>query len=101
MIAEFEELDALQDEVRAARPATPSDIPLVVLSHGVPQAIPGLPEDVNRAYEAAWQQMQRELAAQSSRGRHVVVEGSGHNIHHDRPDEVVKAIREVVEAARG
>src|SRR5690606_9403536 len=100
-MAESEGLDASQDEVRAARPAAPSDMPLVVLSHGVPQAIPGLPEDVNAAYEAAWQQMQRELAARSARGRHVVVEGSGHNIHHDRPDAVVAAIREVVEAIRG
>lgn len=101
MIAEFEGLEASQDEVRATRPAAPGDMPLVMLSHGVPQAIPGLPDDVNAAYEVVWQQMQRELAARSLRGRHVVVEGSGHNIHHDRPDAVVAAIREVVEAARG
>lgn len=55
---------------------------------------------VNAAYEATWQSMQGELAALSSRGRHVVVEGSGHNIHHDRPDAVIAAIREVVEMAR-
>ena len=33
-------------------------------------------------------------------GRWHLVEGSGHMIHHDRPDAVVAAIREVVEAAR-
>ena len=33
-------------------------------------------------------------------GRWQLVEGSGHTIHHDRPDAVVAAIREVVEAAR-
>lgn len=101
MMAELEGLDTAQDEVRAARPATLSAMPLVVLSHGVPQTIPGMTDDVNAAYEAVWQEMQRELAAQSVRGRHVIVAGSGHNIHHDRPDAVVAAIQEVVEAVRG
>lgn len=98
MMAELEGLDASQDEVRAVRPAGLDDIPLVALSHGQPQSIPGMPDEVNQAYETAWQEMQGELAALSTRGRHQVVEGSGHAIHHDRPDVVVAAIREVVEA---
>lgn len=100
MMAEFEGLDASQDEVRAERDAGLGDMPLVILSHGAPQAIPGMPDEVNAAYEAAWQTMQAELVALSSRGRHVAVEGSGHNIHHDRPNVVVAAVREVVETLR-
>ncbi|NWG75008.1 MAG: hypothetical protein HXY24_10440, partial [Rubrivivax sp.] len=86
--------------VRAARDRGLGDIPLIVLSHGVPQAIPGLPDEVNRGYEAAWQQMQIELAAQSTNGRRLVVEGAGHMIHHERPDVVIEAIRQIVTAAR-
>lgn len=101
MMAEFEGLDASQDEARAARGVGLGDMPLAVLSHGLAQVIPGVADEVNEGYETAWQAMQGELAAQSSRGRHVIVEGSGHNIHHDQPAAVVAAIRDVVEAARG
>ncbi len=101
MIAELAALEESRAQVRTARDRGLGDIPLIVLSHGIPQAIPGLPDEVNRAYEAAWQQMQIELAAQSSNGQQLLVEGAGHMIHHDRPEQVVAAIRQVVEAARG
>ena len=55
--------------------------------------MPGVPDEVNERYEAAWQQMQGELAARSNSRRVVVAEGAGHSIHHDRPDLVVEAIR--------
>jgi pimeloyl-ACP methyl ester carboxylesterase len=100
MIDELAALEESRSQVRAARDRSLGDIPLIVLSHGIPQAIPGLPDEVNRAYEAAWQQMQIEVAAQSSKGQHFVVKGAGHMIHHDRPEQVVAAIRQVVEAAR-
>ncbi|HXE79778.1 MAG TPA: alpha/beta hydrolase [Vicinamibacterales bacterium] len=44
--------------------------------------------------------LQEALAHQSTRGRHVVAEGSGHWIPLDRPDLVVRCIVEVVEACR-
>ena len=43
---------------------------------------------------------QAQLAARSTRGRHILAERSGHWIPLDRPDVVVAAIREVI-AARG
>jgi pimeloyl-ACP methyl ester carboxylesterase len=36
----------------------------------------------------------RRTAALSSRGQHIVAEDSGHWVQLDRPDEVVRAIRE-------
>lgn len=62
------------------------DLPLVVLSgehHGAP-----------------YTDWQRDLAQLSSRGRHLVANGSGHWIHLDHPELVTRAIREVVNAAR-
>lgn len=44
--------------------------------------------------------LQEALAGRSSRGRHVIAEGSGHWIPLDRPDVVIRAIEEVVEACR-
>jgi len=61
-------------------------LPLVVLSG-----------DHHAAPYIDWQ---RNLAQLSSRGRHQVASDSGHWIHLDHPDLVIKAIREVVTAAR-
>ena len=103
MIAESAALPAIQEEVRAEEIRTLGDLPLVVVSHGVPPVLPppaGGGDEVLHEYEAAWQAMQAELAALSSAGTHVVAEGSGHMVHHERPDLVVDAVREVVDAAR-
>jgi hypothetical protein len=39
-------------------------------------------------------------ARDSTRGEDRVVDGAGHDIEEDRPDAVISAFREVVEAAR-
>jgi hypothetical protein len=44
-------------------------------------------------------QLQKELVSRSSRGRQIIAEKSGHNIHHDQPELVVDAIRQVVREA--
>lgn len=100
MIAELEALEDTQSQVRAARAAGLGDLPLVVLSHGQPASVPGMPEEVNRAYEHAWQEMHVEMAGMSTRGRRVIIEESGHMIHHEQPGQVAAAIRQVVEMAR-
>ena len=75
------------DELRAA--PSLGDMPLVVLASG--RNMSGL---------AFWSEGQNALAALSARGRLVVVEGSGHYIHIDRPAEVIDAIEEVTASAR-
>ncbi len=79
-------------QVRAAPPLP--DIPLIVLARGRQEV--GRPA----AREQQWPAWQRDLAGRSPRGKLVVVEGSGHNIHRERPDAVIAAIREVVEQVR-
>jgi len=100
MIAELEALEDTQAQVRSARAAGLGDLPLVVLSHGQPASVPGMPQEVNQAYESAWQQMHIEIAGMSTRGRRIVAEKSGHMIHHEQPELVVEAIHRVVEQAR-
>ena len=86
--------------VRAAQITTLGDIPLIVLSHGKEQQMPGLPAEAIREFEQTFQQMHIELTAQSSNGKRIVAEKSGHYIQLDQPELVIDAIREVVEAAR-
>jgi pimeloyl-ACP methyl ester carboxylesterase len=81
---------AVLRELRAASRPFP-DVPVVVLS-----AARGVP----RRFRAHWTGLQAGLAAAASQGRHVVVEGTGHNIPGDRPDAVADAILEVLAQAR-
>jgi pimeloyl-ACP methyl ester carboxylesterase len=77
-------------ELRAAAPPFP-DVPVVVLS-----AARGFP----RRFRAHWTRLQAALAAAAPRGRHVVVDGTGHNIPRDRPDAVADTILAVAAQAQ-
>jgi pimeloyl-ACP methyl ester carboxylesterase len=94
--SEFEALEASQDQVRALTASPIPWIPLIALRHGVAQPVPGIAEEVNRRYQQTWQLLQAELAARSDRGEVRVAEGVGHQIHHDRPDLVIAAIRDLI-----
>jgi pimeloyl-ACP methyl ester carboxylesterase len=100
LIAEQQAVPAIHAELRAAGITSLGDLPLVVLSHGEPMAMPGLSDEVNQTYEQLWQNLQAELAGLSSQGRLIVAEGSGHYIQLERPQLVIDAITEVVTAAR-
>jgi pimeloyl-ACP methyl ester carboxylesterase len=75
----------------SAAPRRFPDVPVVVLS-----AARGLP----RRFRAHWTRLQAGLAAAAPRGRHVVVDGTGHNIPRDRPDAVADTILAVAAQAR-
>jgi pimeloyl-ACP methyl ester carboxylesterase len=103
MLAELHTMEAIHAEGREAGITTLGDIPLVVVTHGLPP--PPFPPELGitvedmRRYEETWRKLQEELAALSPRGRVVVADGAGHMIHHERPNVVVDAIRDVVAAA--
>jgi pimeloyl-ACP methyl ester carboxylesterase len=78
-------------EVRSA-PRPFAAMPVVVLSAGR-----GFPPRFRRH----WTALQEGLAAAAPHGRHIVVQGSGHNIHRERPGVVADAILRVVARARG
>jgi pimeloyl-ACP methyl ester carboxylesterase len=75
--------------LRALRTADRSfpDVPVAVMS-----AARGFP----RRFRAHWTRLQAGLAAAAPQGRHVVVEGTGHNIPRNRPGVVARAILDVV-----
>ena len=76
-------------------------LPLIVLRHGKPNPVdPGLPPELGQQMEQVWQELQAELAAQSSNGKLIVAEQSGHYIQLDQPELVIETVEQVVELAR-
>jgi pimeloyl-ACP methyl ester carboxylesterase len=69
------------------------DLPLVVVSQGPTDA-------AKKPFLAVWYTLQDGLANRSTHGRRIVAEGAGHDIHLDRPDVVIAAIREVWDRCR-
>lgn len=51
---------------------------------------------VSPAREALWQTMLGDLAAESAQGEQIIVEGAGHYIQSERPQEVVSAVLAVL-----
>lgn len=102
ILTESPAIEVCEAQARAA--GRLGDIPLVVLSAHYRHCPPGVPSDQRESYrersDRAWMQLQRDLARLSPNSKHTIVEESGHNIHLDRPDAVVDAIRQVVDAIR-
>lgn len=69
------------------------NVPLRVLTHHRPVF------HWSRRVARAWADGQSSMAGMSAKGRIKVCERSGHHIHRDRPDLVVRAIRSVLAAA--
>jgi pimeloyl-ACP methyl ester carboxylesterase len=84
--------DAALRELRAATTRFP-DVPVVVLSAARSFPLP-------RRSRAQWTRLQAGLAVAAPRGRHVVVDGTGHNIPGNRPDVVADTILAVAAQVR-
>jgi pimeloyl-ACP methyl ester carboxylesterase len=93
--AETESLEQSFAQVRQASIASLGNIPLVVVSRGLPDPLPGASEAGNLQYEQAWKQLQTALVALSPRGKQVVAQRSQHYIHLTEPQLVIDAIRRV------
>ena len=88
--------EAAVREMRAAARPFP-DVPVVVLSAtGVLSATSDFPH----RFRANWTRLQAGLAAAAPQGRHVVVDGTSHQIPVDRPDVVADTILEVAAQVR-
>jgi pimeloyl-ACP methyl ester carboxylesterase len=72
------------------------DIPLVVLTpaHNVWLA------DISPEFPALWLGGQKKLSQLSPRGKLMIIEESGHNIHHDQPELVAEVICRMVKAVQ-
>jgi pimeloyl-ACP methyl ester carboxylesterase len=81
------------------------DRPLVVLTGARRMPPPvrerlGISEAEEARRSSAWTRLHDDQATWSTRSRHEIVDDAGHYIHVDRPDVVIRAVREVVAAVR-
>lgn len=81
-------------------PRSLGGLPMIVLTRALPDGLDDWSSDRSSAWESLWLELQTELAALSTAGRHRLVEGAGHDIVSDRPDAVIGAIREIIEESR-
>lgn len=73
------------------------DAPVIVLSRG-PRSGDASSESIR--LDGAWLDLQQHLAGSMNDGALRVVGDSGHHIHLDRPEQVVAAVRALVDAVR-
>lgn len=92
--------DANAKEADAARHPL-GDKPLLVLTAGVPPAIPGTTPEIRARFFQAWYEMHNEIAALSTRGRQRIIPGASHYIHGEKPEAVIEALSEVLMEVRG
>jgi pimeloyl-ACP methyl ester carboxylesterase len=90
-IAEQAGFDESLDQARAT--GSLGDLPLIVVSEAPADA-------AMKPFLAVWYPLQDDLAHRSSRGTRIIAEGSSHQVHRDRPDVVIGAIRDVVDQSR-
>ncbi len=102
--AMLEESAAFEQDIHDPAPPAPlGDLPLIVLSQGAdPEADEafGLTLEQARELRRAWDILQEELTALSSRGERIVAHQSGHVIQLDQPAVVVNAIRRMARDLR-
>ena len=102
MAESFKEL-LYESELEARAVRNLGDVPLIVLTAGRHRINPPeSPEDARaqRSWEAHWIQAQQQLARLSTRGEQRIFPDASHNLPHDRPQELLAAIREVVTETR-
>jgi len=92
---ENEELAGLRAE-RAKSKYPLGDLPLIVLTRGIPEE----EGPDGKALEAEHRRDHEAIAAMSRQGKLVIATRSGHHIHLDEPELVIKSIREVLAAVR-
>lgn len=102
----LDELASIDDSFREAGALRSlGDRPLVVLTAAAPieaadLATLGLTREQGQQFQTVWFDLHRDEVSWSSRGREIRLEDSHHYIQFDRPDAVIDAVREVVDAVR-
>lgn len=93
---ECNDLTWRQTEAIASLP----QIPLTVVTAGRVQTPPWLSDEEKRKAADLRKLDQEALARMIPGGRHVILPDSGHNVIYDATDDIIRIIREMIEALR-
>ncbi|ETV74350.1 hypothetical protein H257_10941 [Aphanomyces astaci] len=106
IVHENEGVDVIETNLTTS-PLPRLSVPVVVLSHGNHTMFmsmkmePGITNDVVEQMETQWAAGQAALAELSATSVHRILRDAGHDIAHDKPDVVAKAILAVLHESRG
>jgi pimeloyl-ACP methyl ester carboxylesterase len=78
-------------------PPALGDLPLIVLSHGLPDLSLNLTDTEQAQFEQEWTNMQHELVKLSTKSKQIIAQHSGHYIQLDQPELVVNAVNELIQ----
>ncbi|NTV72570.1 MAG: hypothetical protein HGA71_20850, partial [Azonexaceae bacterium] len=97
--AVYAEAQAIEtSDAQVAAIGSMGNTPLIVIRHGKPMSMfSSLPPQEAEEMEQKWQTFQEEIARQSSFGRIIVAEASGHGIQVEQPAIIVKAVQQLLE----
>jgi len=98
-VLEDEAFESNLVEVRAAN-VNLGEMPLVVISRGYWDPIPGFSEAENEQAWQKWQEMQVELLSLSTDSRQIIATKSEHHIQLQQPELVIEAIQEILNTAQ-
>jgi pimeloyl-ACP methyl ester carboxylesterase len=100
VLADLREWEQFWRSAAAAREARCCGrLPIVIVSQDPDRATPGWSAAAIEA-QPIWNGLQDGMKSLSPNSRRVIARGSGHHVMVDRPDVVVRAILDVVDAAR-
>lgn len=106
VVSETEALGEIESSLLSS-PLPILPLPLVVLSHGnstmfaAMKMEPGIDESIIERMEEEWSRGQDALAKLSTRAVRRIVSDAGHDIAHEKPDEVTKSIFAVLNECQG
>jgi pimeloyl-ACP methyl ester carboxylesterase len=98
----LDETTSLEESAKERRAATVSlgDKPLMVLSAGARDPLPGASQEQSDRFNEAWTKSQADLTQASQNSEQIIAEDSTHNIQADDPELVIDAVRQVVDAVQ-
>ena len=98
------ESDAFNYDIDGDPPTSLGDIPLIVLSQGVPidtsEPISSEELEFLEREREVRVELQRELTSLSTQGKQVIAAESGHAIQFDQPELLIESIEELVQVVR-
>jgi pimeloyl-ACP methyl ester carboxylesterase len=100
LYASADEILAIEEITRTLREKEMQlgDKPLFVLTKNLTTKLDA-PEDRFRS-DQVWDELQKDLASRSTKGKQIIAKKAGHIIQKDEPELVINTVREVIEAVR-
>lgn len=87
----YDEVQASLDQAKATKGAL-KNVPLFVVSATV--------HGMGDTAEAVWAELQKELAALSTKGKQFIATGSTHSVHKENPALIVQVVKEMIQTVK-